>query len=333
MLLAAKCERRPKVNIGGSAVIVDVTSRDLFSSLSLTGRRIDRQSFVRLAAGGAVASVVLAACGGTAAPAASSASPSAAPSSAAPKPSVAASAPASAPASAAACGERRGSASAKPSAAASASGSAAAQAGGGLPSYIPLAAKPKPDYVSKGELYEDGYIAYPKNAPKSVTQTPGLGSTVTLFDDGLYPLATPVDQNPAWQAINKALGATIQFNKVPPADYNAKMAAIMAGGDLPDLVSLFGGLGAAPNLPQFLQQAAADLTPFLGGDKVKDYPNLADIPTFAWKNSARVLSGKLYMIPSSGRSAAEHAAPEHRTSGTRRWRGFTPRTPTTSSAC
>src|SRR5262249_21231862 len=38
-------------------------------------------------------------------------------------------------------------------------------------------------------------------------------------------------------------------------------------------------------------------TPYLGGDAVKDYPNLAAIPTFAWKNSGCVFDGKIYMWP------------------------------------
>jgi putative aldouronate transport system substrate-binding protein len=42
----------------------------------------------------------------------------------------------------------------------------------------------------------------------------------------------------------------------------------MAGGDYPDLINLFGGLSAGANVPAFLQQAAADLTPHLAGDAV-----------------------------------------------------------------
>src|SRR5690349_13753322 len=30
-----------------------------------------------------------------------------------------------------------------------------------LPSYMPLANKPKADYPSKGDLYEDGYVNFP----------------------------------------------------------------------------------------------------------------------------------------------------------------------------
>jgi putative aldouronate transport system substrate-binding protein len=51
------------------------------------------------------------------------------------------------------------------------------------------------------------------------------------------------------------------------------------------------------NLTQFLEAKAADLTPYLGGDAARDYPNLAALPPFAWKNSACARNGKLYMIP------------------------------------
>ncbi len=71
----------------------------------------------------------------------------------------------------------------------------------------------------------------------------------------------------------------------------------MAGSDLPDIMFFQGGIGGTnatsntvgasgtSNMPAFMQHALADLTPYLGGDAVKDYPNLAAIPTFAWKNS------------------------------------------------
>ena len=165
---------------------------------------------------------------------------------------------------------------------------------------MPLANKPKPDYPSKGELYEDGYLKYPQNPVKvNPGGGPGLGSTVTVFVDGLYPLPTPLDQNPAWQEINKQLNANIQFSVVPPADYATKLGTLMAGGDYPDLINLFGGLTAAPNIPDFLQQAAADLTPYLGGDAVKAFPNLAALPTFAWRNSGSVIGGRLWTVPIS----------------------------------
>jgi putative aldouronate transport system substrate-binding protein len=169
-----------------------------------------------------------------------------------------------------------------------------------VPSYIPLANKPTADYPSRGELFEDGYINYPASPARATpAEPPGLGSTVSVFVDGLYPPATPLEQNAAWQEINKQLNATIQFSVVPPADYTPKLATLMAGGDYPDLINLFGGLGAAANVPAFLQQAAADLTPYLGGDAIKTYPNLAALPTFAWRNSGSLIAGRLWMVPIS----------------------------------
>ena len=50
-------------------------------------------------------------------------------------------------------------------------------------------------------------------------------------------------------------------------------------------------------MPQFLQSQAADLTPYLAGDAAKDYPNLAAIPTPAWKNAGSAYQGKLYLVP------------------------------------
>src|SRR3984893_9572761 len=71
----------------------------------------------------------------------------------------------------------------------------------------------------------------------------------------------------------------------------------MAANDLPDILHLNRGYRTAPNLPDFFKARCADLTPFLGGDAVKEYPNLAAIPTFAWKNSISAIDGKLYLIP------------------------------------
>jgi putative aldouronate transport system substrate-binding protein len=96
----------------------------------------------------------------------------------------------------------------------------------------------------------------------------------------------------------------VNFTVTPPGDYPAKMGTLMAGDDLPDVMLFPGGLnvtltggGGTTNLPQFLQSKCADLTPFLAGDGAKDYPYLAAIPTYAWKNSGSAVNGHLYMMP------------------------------------
>ena len=55
----------------------------------------------------------------------------------------------------------------------------------------------------------------------------------------------------------------------------------------------------AQNVTAFAKARAADLTPYLGGDAVKDYPNLAAMPTYSWKNASCARDGKLYMVPIS----------------------------------
>src|SRR5204863_6637049 len=98
----------------------------------------------------------------------------------------------------------------------------------------------------------------------------------------------------------------VQFHVVQPVHYPIKLATVMATDDLPDVILFSGGLnvniggaggGGTANLPTFLQTKCADLTPYLSGDAIKDYPFLAAIPTFAWQNSGSAFNGHLYMLP------------------------------------
>src|SRR5262249_20789651 len=47
--------------------------------------------------------------------------------------------------------------------------------------------------------------------------------------------------------------------------------------------------------PLFLKSKMADLTPYLSGDAIKDYPNLANFPTLAWRQV--VINGVIYGVP------------------------------------
>jgi putative aldouronate transport system substrate-binding protein len=167
------------------------------------------------------------------------------------------------------------------------------------PTYMPSASGPKPDLHDPDPRYEDGYNAYPKNPAKSWTKAPpSNGGTISfLVNQYSTPPAPPRDNNPAWQAIEKELNATLRIDSASAADYPARVATTMAGNDLPDIMHLNRGYRTAGNLPDFFKAKCADLTPYLGGDAVKDYPNLAAIPTYAWKNSISAVDGKLYLIP------------------------------------
>jgi putative aldouronate transport system substrate-binding protein len=182
--------------------------------------------------------------------------------------------------------------------------STAAGANAVYPTYLKVANGPKPDFPAEGPQYNDGFNSFPPNPVNALpAEPPGTGGTVKIMSIALFPPPTPLDQNPAWQAVNKALNATVQFDVVTQADYPVKMGTVMAGNDLPDILYVYARAGssstlaAATGMPQFLQSQAADLTPYLAGDAAKEYPNLAAIPTQAWKAAGCAYQGHLYMVP------------------------------------
>jgi putative aldouronate transport system substrate-binding protein len=107
-----------------------------------------------------------------------------------------------------------------------------------------------------------------------------------------------VEANAAWQAVNKALNATLQMDQVAVNDYVAKVNTVIAGADLPDFIfnpTTAKSSGVIAQLPQFLNSKCVDLTPYLGGDAIKDYPNLAHYSTYSWRSA--IADSKIYAIP------------------------------------
>jgi hypothetical protein len=167
-----------------------------------------------------------------------------------------------------------------------------------MPTYIAPKLPTPPDYHSSDPRITDGYDRYPSSPARSWTKdAPGTGSTVNVFIVAYYPPSTQYDDNPTWHEVNRQLNANVQFSTVRSADYPVKIGTIMAGNDLPDIIHIYNGISAAPNLPEFFKARCADLTPYLAGDAIKDYPNLAAIPTYAWFNSLCAIDGKLYQWP------------------------------------
>ena len=166
-----------------------------------------------------------------------------------------------------------------------------------LPTYVPFSGA-KPDFPGGANgLVLPGYLTFPKEHPATVQQPFGKGETVTIMTETSQAPPSAVGQNTAWQHINKAMGVNLDITPIALADYPAKLNTIIAGGasQLPDLLSIGTGLGLA-NLPELLSTLCQDLTPFLAGDAIKAYPNLASLPTIAWRNC--VFNGKIYCVPS-----------------------------------
>jgi putative aldouronate transport system substrate-binding protein len=161
-----------------------------------------------------------------------------------------------------------------------------------LPSRIPVQAPPAD--LPGTDIIPNGYTVYPKTLFKAVPTPPGKGGDVTLVTTFSNPVA-PYENNTLWQGVAKAMNVNLKLNLVPFSDYSfGKFQTIVAGDDLPDLLFVPIG-GVIPELPAFLESKCADLTPYLSGDAVKDYPNLANLPTLAWKNV--VFNGKLLGVP------------------------------------
>jgi putative aldouronate transport system substrate-binding protein len=164
-----------------------------------------------------------------------------------------------------------------------------------LPTHIPLAGITPDLPPSDDGRIDAGFVNYPANPLKTVQDTPGLGGEISAITWTTGAPPTPMDSNQLWQAVNKALGVTLKISILAQADYaTVKLPTVVAGDELPDILYIAPN-AVIPEYPTFLKSKMADLTPYLSGDAVKDYPNLANIPTIAWRQM--VINNTIYGIP------------------------------------
>jgi putative aldouronate transport system substrate-binding protein len=157
---------------------------------------------------------------------------------------------------------------------------------------------PKPDLAANAQGLDPAYFKFPSDLTKTVTTPPGDGSTVSAITFLTLAPPPPMESNAAWQAVNKSINATLKMDQVTSADYPAKVNVVVAGNDLPDYiynVTTSQPWGVISGLPQFLKGKCADLTPYLSGDAIKDYPNLAHYSQYTWRSG--VLENKIYAVP------------------------------------
>lgn len=132
---------------------------------------------------------------------------------------------------------------------------------------------------------------FPPDPARLSKDKPGKGGTVTAIASLPGAPPVPLKDNPYWRELNDRLGVDLQITMSPSAGYPEKFTTLIAGGDVPDLAEI----RFQPKLPQLLEAQFADLTEFLSGDRIKDYPALANIPTYSWKSA--VFNGGIYGIP------------------------------------
>lgn len=157
-------------------------------------------------------------------------------------------------------------------------------------------AGPTPDLAPTKEGVQAAYTKYPQKLVKSVAEKPGDGKKVTAVVMSYGAPPKPLAKNKFHQALNKALGVDLELIVVPFDQYTVKLSTMMGSGDIPDIISMNAGGYFLPNEAQFVLSQCADLTEHLSGDAIKSYPNLANIPTYAWEAVGR-FKGKIAGIP------------------------------------
>ncbi|TCO48656.1 putative aldouronate transport system substrate-binding protein [Kribbella antiqua] len=168
--------------------------------------------------------------------------------------------------------------------------SAAANLAVKLPTYVKYG-EIKPDLPGT-DVVLDGFLKYPANPVKAITDKPGDGQPITFMTNIPGAIPPAEDKNQFWQALNDRLGSELQISMASNDEYPDKFATRVAGGDLPDIINI---PTTTVQLPALLKAKAMDLTEQLSGDAVKKYPFLANIPTVYWKGC--VFNGGIYGVP------------------------------------
>lgn len=149
----------------------------------------------------------------------------------------------------------------------------------------------KPDLPSKFPGGTHAFFSYPAE-PTAAVAPPLSGGKVTALTYTFDPVAPGLAENSLWQKVNQGLGAELEITYAPSADYKQRFATTIAGGDLPDLVSIYGSV---QQLPALLKAQFQDLSEHLAGDAAADYPNLAGLATESWRET--VVDGSIWGVP------------------------------------
>ena len=163
-----------------------------------------------------------------------------------------------------------------------------------LPSYVPFT-KVTPDLPANAKGLSAGFLSYPAELTRSVAKAPGDGSKVTVLTEIWTQPPLPKGSNPHWQKLDKELNVDLAAILGTDPGYEEKFSATVAGGELPDLMWIPPNQGIQ-HIAELLEAKCADITEYVSGDEVKDYPNLAAMTPAHWKTA--VVNGKIWGAPS-----------------------------------
>ncbi|MFI7294134.1 extracellular solute-binding protein [Streptomyces sp. NPDC050121] len=126
----------------------------------------------------------------------------------------------------------------------------------------------------------------------SVPKKLGKGGKVTIMSP--FWGSPPKSDNAYYKGMNSLIGVDVVWQNQDGNTYDQKLGAILASSDIPDVV-VVPGWNMGGKIPTAIISKFADLGPYLSGDAVKEFPNLAAIPTDAWRRS--IFGGKLRGLP------------------------------------
>ncbi|WP_166355707.1 extracellular solute-binding protein [Phytoactinopolyspora limicola] len=150
----------------------------------------------------------------------------------------------------------------------------------------------EPDLPGDEHGVPDAYFSYPRPANPSTDGPPGSGGVVRAMFGITTTVPPAMGRNAHWQGLNERLGVELQLNMMPMSDYPTTFQSSIAGGDLPDLVQV---APTTPRLPDMLEATFTDLTEYLSGDAVLEYPNLANLHPYAWEHC--IYNNGIYAVP------------------------------------
>jgi putative aldouronate transport system substrate-binding protein len=126
----------------------------------------------------------------------------------------------------------------------------------------------------------------------SVPKKLGKGGKVTIMSP--FWGSPPKQDNAYYKAMNDLIGVDVVWQNQDGNTYDQKLGAVLASSDIPDVV-VIPGWNMGGKIPSAITGKFRDLGAYLSGDRAKDYPNLAAIPTDAWQRS--IFGGQLRGLP------------------------------------
>ncbi|WP_026932352.1 extracellular solute-binding protein [Glycomyces tenuis] len=167
-----------------------------------------------------------------------------------------------------------------------------------LPQHIPYEGAVAPDLPAESDgTVSPGYLSRPAEVIQAVAEKPmTTGEEITAITPLWNPAPPGLPDNSYFTAVNEALGGTVRFNIADGNNYVDKITTTLAGGDVPDMFQIPGWeIIKLSDFTAAANELFADLSPYLAGDKVTEYPMLANYPTAAW--AMGVFGGTLLGIP------------------------------------